>query len=66
MLWVLKRTVSMRRFFEHPKQMFKLSDQKLLTILRPNICLFGGLTLFVILTLNFTHIILTYTGHVSI
>ena len=24
MLWVLKRTVSMRRFIEHPKHMFKL------------------------------------------
>ena len=24
MLWVLKRTVSVRRFFDQPKQMFKL------------------------------------------
>ena len=26
MLWVLKRTVSSRRFFEHTKHMFKLMD----------------------------------------
>ena len=24
MLWVLKRTVSMRRFFEHPKHIFEV------------------------------------------
>ena len=32
MLWVLKRTVSMRQFFcqfEHPKQMLKLMDKKI-------------------------------------
>ena len=28
-LWVLKRTVSMRRFFEHPKLMLKLMDKKI-------------------------------------
>ena len=33
MLWVLKRTVSMRRFFEHPKHILKLMDKKLLTII---------------------------------
>ena len=39
MLWVLKRTVSlktvsMRRFFEHPKHMFKLMGKTIITILR--------------------------------
>ena len=37
MLWVLKRTVSMRRFFgsfEHPNHMFKLMDKKIIAILR--------------------------------
>ena len=34
MLWVLKRTVSMRRFFEHPEHMFKLMDKKIITFLR--------------------------------
>ena len=28
MLWVLKRTVSMRRFFRAPKYMLKLKDKK--------------------------------------
>ena len=30
MLWVLKRTVSTRRSFEHPKYMFKLIDKKII------------------------------------
>ena len=42
MLWVLKRTVSLRRFFwshldgsfEHPKHMLKLMGKKIFTILR--------------------------------
>ena len=34
MLWVLKRTVSMRRIFWAPKNMFKLMDKKTLAILR--------------------------------
>ena len=35
MLWVLKRTVSMRRgFFEHPKHMIKLMGKEIFTILR--------------------------------
>ena len=29
-----KKTVSMRGFFEHPKQMFKLMDKKIIAILR--------------------------------
>ena len=29
-LWVLKRTISMRRSFEHPKHMLKLKDMKYL------------------------------------
>ena len=33
MLWVLKRTVSMRWFFEHPKHMFKLMSKEINTIL---------------------------------
>ena len=33
MLWILKRTVSMRQFFEHPKHMFKLKGKKIITIL---------------------------------
>ena len=34
MLWVLKRTVSMRRvFFEHPKHMIKLMGKKINAIL---------------------------------
>ena len=36
MLWVLKRTVSMRHLF---KQMFKLMDKKILTILGPKFLL---------------------------
>ena len=39
MLWVLKRTVSMRRFFEHPKHMLKLTDKKIIAILRINFLL---------------------------
>ena len=34
MLWVLKRTVSMRRFFLAPKNMFKLMHKKIFAILR--------------------------------
>ena len=33
MLWVLKRNVLMRRFFEQPKHMFKLMDKKIIAIL---------------------------------
>ena len=33
MLWVIKRTVSMREFFEHPKLMIKLRNKKVNTIL---------------------------------
>ena len=29
MLWVLKRTVSMRRFFEHPKHMLKIMGKNI-------------------------------------
>ena len=32
MLWVLKRTVSMR--LEHPKHMFQLMDKEIIAILR--------------------------------
>ena len=31
MLWVLKRTVSMRRFFWAPKHMLKIKGKKILT-----------------------------------
>ena len=34
MLWVLKRTVSLRRFFEHPKHMLKMMDKNIIAILR--------------------------------
>ena len=34
MLLVLKRTVSMRPFSEHPKHMLKLMGKKIITILR--------------------------------
>ena len=33
-LWVVKRTVSVRRFFWAPKHMFKLTGKKIITILR--------------------------------
>ena len=33
MLLVLKRTISMRGYFEYPKYMFKLMDKKKITIL---------------------------------
>ena len=33
MLWVPKRTVSMIRFFEHPKHMFKLKGKEINAIL---------------------------------
>ena len=32
-LWVLKRTVSMRHSFQHQKHMYKQMDKKLVTIL---------------------------------
>ena len=41
MLWVLKRTVSMRRFFEHPKRMFKLMGKKKLQFYAQKISLTG-------------------------
>ena len=37
MLWVLKRTVSMRWFFEHTKQKLKLIEEKIFTTLHSNI-----------------------------
>ena len=33
MLWVLKRTISMRRSFEHPKHMFRLMGKEMNAIL---------------------------------
>ena len=41
-LWVLKRTVSLRRFFWAPKHMFKLTSKKIITILRSWNFLTGG------------------------
>ena len=38
MLWVLKRTVSLRRFFEHTKHMLKIIGKKKITILRRFFC----------------------------
>ena len=38
MLWVLKRTISMRRFFEDPKHMLKLMGKKIFTILHSDRC----------------------------
>ena len=32
-LWVFKRTVSMRRLFQHPKHMLEMMDSKIFTIL---------------------------------
>ena len=37
MLWVLKRTFSMRPSFEHPEHMLKLMGKKIFTILSWNI-----------------------------
>ena len=34
MLWILKRTVSMRGSFEHPEHMLKIMGKKIFTILR--------------------------------
>ena len=34
MLWMLKRTVSLRRFLTAPKHMFKLMDKKIIANLR--------------------------------
>ena len=39
MLWVLKRTVSMRRFFWAPKYLLKLMGKKIFTIYAENFCL---------------------------
>ena len=39
MLWVLKRTISMRRFFWAPKHMLKLMGKKIFTFLRWKILL---------------------------
>ena len=41
MLWVLKRTVSRRRSFEHPKQMFKLMGKKIIRFYANKISLSG-------------------------
>ena len=41
MLWVLKRTVSMRQSFEHAKHMFRLKDKERNTILPSKVCLAG-------------------------
>ena len=46
MLWVLKRTVSMRDCsFENPKQMFKLMDKKIFTILRSEFFIYININL---------------------
>ena len=37
MLWVLKRNVSMRLFFERPKHMLKLMGKKIFTLYRSEI-----------------------------
>ena len=44
MLWVLKRIVSMRRCFEHPKHMLKIMGKKIFTILRQDspLYIWGG------------------------
>ena len=39
MLWVLKITVLMRRFFEQPKHMLKLMGKKIIAILRSSFLL---------------------------
>ena len=39
MLWVLKRTVLIRRFFEHPKHMFELMDTNIIAIVRSKLVL---------------------------
>ena len=36
MLWVLERTMSMRRFLEHPQHLLKLIGKKIMTILNKN------------------------------
>ena len=41
MFWVLKRTVSMRRSFEHPKHMFRLLGKKIITNSPSKFCLTG-------------------------
>ena len=44
LLWVLKRTVSMRCSFEHPWYMFKLMGEKIITIfMLIKICLSGSM-----------------------
>ena len=44
MLWVLKRTVSMRHSFGHPKQMSKLMDKKIFSILHSNLLVYLAVT----------------------
>ena len=41
MLWVLKRTVSMRWLFEHPKHMLKFIGKKILQFYAEQFCLSG-------------------------
>ena len=41
MFWVLKMTVSMTRFFEHPKHMLKIMGEKIFTIYAKKFCLCG-------------------------
>ena len=45
MLWVLKRTVSWRRFLEHPKHMFKLMVKKIITFYIKKVPLTGTMVL---------------------
>ena len=51
MLWVFKRTISVRSFFEHPKHMFNLISKKIIAMLRLKICLTGPIFVFVVLLL---------------
>ena len=39
MLWVLKRTISLRDSFKHPKHMLKSMGKKYLQVYTENICL---------------------------
>ena len=52
MLWVLKRTVSMRRFFEHPKHSINWWVRKYLSFYANKISLSGSMILNMIFTLT--------------
>ena len=59
MLWVLKRTVSMIRFVEHPKHILELRNKEIFTILHSKFCLSKPMILLKRLD------VINYTTHIE-